>query len=41
VGHSRRLDRLDLRKLHISNVFEQPSAATEQDRDDRDDDLVE
>jgi hypothetical protein len=36
-----RLDRLDLLELRISHVFEQPSAASEQDRDDRDDDLVE
>src|SRR5438034_4383441 len=41
VSHPGRLDRLDLLELRISHVFEQPSAASEQDRDDRDDDLVE
>ena len=41
MSHPGRLDRLDLLELRISHVFEQPSAASEQDRDDRDDDLVE
>src|SRR5437588_12175548 len=41
VSHPGRLDRLDLLELRISQVFEQPSASSEQDRDDRDDDLVE
>src|SRR2546430_15565948 len=41
VSHPGRLDRLDLLELRISHGFEQPSAACEQDRDDRDDDLVE
>src|SRR5919201_4903063 len=41
VSHPGRLGRLDLLELRISHVFEQPSAASEQDRDDRDNDLVE
>jgi hypothetical protein len=41
VGHSGRLDRLDLFEFRISQFFEQSSAASEQDRDDRNDDLVE
>jgi hypothetical protein len=41
VSHPGTLDRLDLLELRISQVLEQPSAASEQDRDDRDDDLVE
>ena len=32
---------VDLHELCISHVLEQPSAVSEQDRDDRDDDLVE
>ena len=41
MSHPGRFDRLDLLELRISHVLEQPSAASEQDRDDRDDDLVE
>src|SRR4029453_12171152 len=41
VSHPGGFDRLDLLELRISHVFEQPRAASEQDRDDRDDDLVE
>src|SRR5262249_28096760 len=41
VRHAGSLDRLDLLELCVARVLEQPSAASEQDRDDRDDELVE
>src|SRR5262245_32499267 len=41
VSHPRRLDGLDLLEPRGSHVVEQPRAASEQNRNDRDDDLVE
>src|SRR5262245_22053624 len=41
VSHSGRRDGLDLLELRNSHVVEEPSAAAEHVRDDRDDDLVE